>query len=139
MKRQVQVELTSHVVEPDGEAREVRHTYEGSWYRQQGGDYLVYVDEGIHTTLRWDAREVRLYRRGDQLEAYQVFRTGHALEFELALGGSKLALTTTTHSFSAATHDAGGDLVLNYSLCSGPADLGEFTLRIKMIVLPEAG
>lgn len=139
MKHLVRVDLISIVVEPDGESREVRHTYDGTWYQQPGGDYLVYLDEGIHTTLRWDPREVRLYRRGDQLEAYQVFRTGHALEFELSMGGSRLAMTTTTHSVSAATHDRGGEIVLNYSLCSGQADLGEFTLTIRMAVLPEAG
>ncbi len=139
MKHSVRVHLTSHIVEPDGEARETRQCYEGTWYRQQSGDYLVYVDEGIHTTLRWDPREVRLYRRGDELEAYQVFCIGHSLEFELSLAGSKLSLTTTTHSFAAATNDSGGELVLKYSLCSGPADLGEFTLRINMEVLPEAG
>lgn len=137
MKHAVRVDLESIVVEAGGEARETRHTYEGTWYRQRAGDYLVYVDEGIHTTLRWDDREVRLYRRGDRLEAYQVFRTGQALEFELAAGGTRLALTTTTHDISADTGDAGGTLVLKYSLCSGHADLGEFTLTIRIAVLPE--
>ncbi|MBM3274451.1 MAG: DUF1934 family protein [Candidatus Sericytochromatia bacterium] len=134
MKVPVRVSLLSHIVEPGGEVRETRHSYDGTWYRQPTGDYLVYVDEGIHTTLRWDPREVRLYRRGDAMEAYQLFRTDHALDFELALGGNKLEMTTTTHRMTTRTDQDGGEIVLEYSLFSGDTDLGIFTLTIKMAV-----
>ncbi|MBM3269641.1 MAG: DUF1934 domain-containing protein [Candidatus Sericytochromatia bacterium] len=130
----MRVFLESRIAEAGGEVREVRHTYDGTWFRQPGGDYLVYLDEGIHTTLRWGADEARLYRRGDQLEAYQVFRPGQALDFELAIGGNKLPMTTMTHAVSAETGAGGGEIRLEYSLCSGPTELGEFTLSIRMEV-----
>ncbi len=138
MKLPVRVFLTSVISEAGGEVREVHHTYDGTWYRQPGGDYLVYIDEGIHTTLRWDGTEVRLYRRGDQLEAYQVFRPGQALDFELAIAGNKLPMTATTHRVNTDIGDAGGEIELQYTLCSGPTDLGEFSLRIRVSVVPDA-
>jgi uncharacterized beta-barrel protein YwiB (DUF1934 family) len=136
VKLPVRVFLTSVISEAGGEVREVHHTYDGTWYRQPGGNYLVYVDEGIHTTLRWDAAEVRLYRRGDQLEAYQIFRAGQALDFELAIAGSRLEMTAMTHQVATAVDDLGGEIHLQYSLSSGPTELGDFNLTVRMSVLP---
>lgn len=138
MKHTVRVDLTSSVLEPGGESRETCHSYPGTLYSQGRGHYLVYDDDGILTTLRWDDSEIRLYRRGDRMEAYQVFRAGERYDFELSLMGSTLPMAAHTHHWNARTDAAGGEVTIAYSLTSGDADLGEFSLNIRIRPVPEA-
>lgn len=134
----MQVFLNNRIVEPDGRVKESTHTYDGTWFRpwfRQGtGHYLVYDDEGIHTTVRWDPLELRLYRKGEQLEAYQVFRPNCRDDFELSVPGSTLHMSSTTTKFSELVAKKGADVLVAYHLACGPSSLGDFTLTIRVAV-----
>jgi|GEM_PF-1048044 uncharacterized beta-barrel protein YwiB (DUF1934 family) len=137
MKHPVAVQLSSCQLDADGHEQRTHNQYQGVWYQQGRSDYLVYHEDGIQTTLRWDEREWRLFRRGTDLEGWQVFRLGESLESDLRLSGSLLPLETHTHRLSDIPTQSGRELQLEYTLYSGPDLLGNFTLVITLTKLEE--
>lgn len=138
MKHPVMVRLLSCQLDAEGQEQRTENRYEGTWYRQDESDYLVYQEAvGIQTTLRWDAREWRLIRRGGDLDGWQVFRLGENVESDLRLENSYLPLNTYTQRLKSTPTEHGLELHLEYTLYSGPELLGNFSLIILLTLLDE--
>lgn len=137
MKRAVEVTVASCQLDPDGEAVRTENRYHGTWYRQGDAEYLVYQDSEVRTTLRWDPHEWRLFRRGPDLEGWQVFRTGARLESDLRVGGSLMPLATETHAQRVTELSDGCQLLLEYDLYAEDDLLGRFSLLIHLHVESE--
>lgn len=137
MKRHVTVRLQSCQLDAEGQEQRTENHYEGTWYRQGPSDYLVYQENGVQTTLKWEPREWRLFRRGTDLEGWQVFRLGESLESDISLQGSYLPLTTYTKRLTSTPTDAGQELQMEYALFSGPDLIGNFTLIIHLTIHQE--
>lgn len=134
MKHRVQVRLQSCQLDAEGLEQRTENHYAGTWYQQGPADYLVYHEDGVQTTLKWDSREWRLFRRGADLEGWQVFRLGESLESDISLQGSYLPLTTYTKRLTSIPTDEGQELQLEYTLSSGPDLIGNFTLIIHLTI-----
>ncbi|MBO9542149.1 DUF1934 domain-containing protein [bacterium] len=132
MKHPVSIRVESVQLDAEGNEARTENQYEGTWYQQETSDYVIYQDEGVQTTLRWDANEWRLFRRGPELEGFQLFRLDKPTETELRVQTSTLPLKTTTHRMQVAPLPQGRELVLDYTLESGPELIGNFTLIIQL-------
>lgn len=134
MKHNVKVRLQSCQLDAEGQEQRTENQYDGTWYRQGPSDYLVYQEDGVQTTLKWDPREWRLFRRGTDLQGWQVFRLGESLESDITLQGSYLPLMTYTKRLTSSQTDDGQELQMEYSLFSGPELIGNFTLIIHLTI-----
>ncbi|HEY9856927.1 MAG TPA: DUF1934 domain-containing protein [Stenomitos sp.] len=138
MKHNVTVRLQSCQLDAEGQTQRTENEYAGTWYQQGPSDYLVYQEDGVQTTLKWDPREWRLFRRGADIQGWQVFRLGESLESDISLQGSYLPLTTYTKRLVSAKTETGLELQLEYTLFSGPDLIGNFTLIIHLTIQEEA-
>lgn len=137
MKQAMRIELDSRQTDDEGvQSRSVLAAH-GTWYDQGTHQFLVFNTDGVSTTLRMDAREWRLLRRGDGMDSWQTFRMGQVLESELALEGSVLPLRTQTWHLSKDVGAEGGALHLEYSLYSGDVHMGDFELTLILTPEPE--
>ncbi|HEY9897671.1 MAG TPA: DUF1934 domain-containing protein [Pantanalinema sp.] len=132
MKHPVSIRVESRQLDAEGTEARLENRYEGTWYQQDSSDYVVYQDEGVQTTLRWDADEWRLFRRGADLEGFQLFRLEQPTETELRIQTSTLPLKTVTHRMQVTPLPRGRELSLDYTLTSGPDLIGNFTLIIQL-------
>lgn len=132
MKHPVSIRLESVQLDAEGNEERTDKHYEGTWYQQENSDYVIYQDEGVQTTLRWDANEWRLFRRGADLEGFQAFRLDEPTQTELRVQTSTLPLTTETHRMRVTPLPQGRELQLEYTLKSGPDLIGNFTLIIQL-------
>lgn len=132
MKKRVSVRLQSCQLDGDGHEQRSENVYDGLWYHQDQSDYLVYHEDGVQTTLKWNEEEWRLFRRGADLEGWQAFRVGERIDSDLRLHGSALPLTTLAHRLHVTPTDLGRELHLEYTLYSGPELLGQFTLVLHI-------
>lgn len=132
MKHPVSIRVESRQLDAEGTEARLENRYEGTWYQQATSDYVIYQDEGVQTTLRWDADEWRLIRRGADLEGFQTFRLDAPIESELRVQTSTLPLTTVTHRMDVTPLPSGRELTLDYTLHSGPDLIGNFTLIIQL-------
>lgn len=121
-----------------GEARRTENRYHGFWYQQGETEYLVYEEDGVRHTLRWDRHEWRLFRRGAQLEGWQIFRPGRRLESDLRIGAQALPLSTDTKHMRVKRMAEGLQLYLAYDLYSAEDLLGKFSLIIHLQLEEEA-
>lgn len=137
MKHHVKVRLQSCQLDAEGQEQRTENQYEGTWYQQGPSDYLVYQEDGVQTTLKWDPREWRLFRRGADIQGWQVFRLGESLESDISLQGSYLPLMTYTKRLTSTKTDVGQELQMEYSLFSGPDLIGNFTLIIHLTITQE--
>lgn len=137
MKHHVTVRLQSCQLDAEGQEQRTENHYEGTWYQQGPADYLVYQEDGVQTTLKWEPREWRLFRRGADLEGWQVFRLGECVESDIRLQGSYLPLKTYTKRLNTTKTDQGQELQLEYTLSSGPDLIGNFTLIIHLTIQQE--
>lgn len=132
MKHPVSIRVESVQLDAEGSEGRTDKQYEGTWYQQESSDYVIYQDEGVQTTLRWDANEWRLFRRGADLEGFQLFRLDAPTQTELRVQTSTLPLTTVTHRMQVTPLPQGRELQLEYTLNSGPDLIGNFTLIIQL-------
>lgn len=137
MKHPVTVRLQSCQLDAEGQEQRTENHYTGTWVKQGTSDYLQYVADGVSTTLKWTPREWRLFRRGPDIEGWQVFRPGERLESDLRLQNSYLPLLTHTKRLHAASSETGHELQAEYSLFSGPDLIGHFTLVIHVTIQQE--
>ncbi len=138
MKKIVSIKLESRQLDSDRQTQVTRSEHQGSWYRQDGHDYLIFRDaEGIQTTLKMATDEWRLFRRGPNLESWQVFRQGKSVPSELTLMGSMLPLLTYTKRLDRIEIPSGAELQLEYDLYSDSALLGNFTLILHLTIIGE--
>ena len=138
MKKHVRVKLESRQLDTDNQAQSTKGEYDGSWYLQDGQEYLIFQEaDGTQTTLKMTADEWRLFRRGPEIESWQVFRQGKSVPTELTLMGSILPLLTTTKRFQKLETPTGAELQLEYDLSSEDALLGSFTLILHVTIIGE--
>lgn len=138
MKHHVRVTLESRQLDSDNQAQTTRGTYDGTWYRQDQHDYLIFAEaDGTQTTLKMAAHEWRLFRRGPEINSWQVFRKGESIPSELTLLGSVLPLFTYTKRLDKAATPAGAEIQLEYDLYSDETLLGHFTLIIHVTIIGE--
>ncbi len=138
MKKHVHVKLESRQLDSENQAQTTQGDYEGSWYQQDGQDYLIFQEaDKTQTTLKMSADEWRLFRRGPEIESWQVFRVGKAVPTELTLMGQILPLLTYTKRFEKAITPTGAELQLEYDLYSNDDLLGSFTLIIHLTITGE--
>lgn len=138
MKKHVHVKLESRQLDSDNQAQITKGEYDGSWYLQDGQEYLIFQEaDGTQTTLKMTADEWRLFRRGPEVESWQVFRQGKSVPTELTLMGSILPLLTATKRFQRLETPTGVELQLEYDLSSEDNFLGSFTLILHVTIIGE--
>ncbi len=138
MKQNVHVKLESRQLDSENQAQSTFGEYEGSWYRQDHQEYLIFQEaDGTQTTLKMSDDEWRLFRRSAEIESWQVFRKGQSVPTELTLMGSVLPLMTYTKRFEKTPTPQGAELQLEYDLYSDDALLGHFTLIIHLTIIGE--
>lgn len=138
MKQHVHVKLESRQLDGENQTQTTQGEYEGTWYHQDRHEYLIFQDaDGTQTTLRMEGDEWRLYRRGPEIESWQVFRMGMSVPTELTLMGSVLPLLTFTKRLEKRTTPTGAELQLEYDLTSEENVLGSFTLILHLTITGE--
>jgi len=138
MKKHVHVKLESRQLDIDNQAQNTEGEYEGTWYLQDGQEYLIFQEgDGTQTTLKMKADEWRLFRRGPEIESWQVFRQGKSVPTELTLMGSVLPLLTYTKRFEKLETPSGAELQMEYDLYSDETLLGNFTLILHVTITGE--
>jgi len=138
MKKHVHVKLESRQLDSENQAQTTEGEYDGSWYLQDGQEYLIFQEaDGTQTTLKMKADEWRLFRRGPEIESWQVFRRGKSVPTELTLMGSVLPLLTTTKRMQKVETPNGAELQLEYDLYSNEDLLGSFTLILHVTIIGE--
>lgn len=138
MKQNVHVKLESRQLDGENQSQTTFAEYAGSWHRQPSHDYLIFDDpDGTRTTLRMEPDEWRLFRRGPEIESWQVFRPGKSVPTELSLMGSILPLMTYTKRMDLRITPEGAELHLEYDLNSEETLLGSFTLILHLTITGE--
>lgn len=138
MKKRVHVKLESRQLDGDNQAQSTQGDYEGTWYQQDGQSYLIFQEpDKTQTTLKISPDEWRLFRRGPEIESWQVFRKGEAVPTQLTLMGSVLPLLTYTKRFEILDTPTGAELQLEYDLYSNDNPLGSFTLILHLTITGE--
>lgn len=138
MKKNVHVKLESRQLDSENQAQTTQGEYEGTWYIQDGQEYLIFQDaDGMQSTLKMNADEWRLFRRGPDIESWQVFRQGKSVPTDLSLMGSVLPLLTYTKRYEKVDTPNGAELQLEYDLYSNDDLLGSFTLIIHLTITGE--
>lgn len=138
MKHRVRVILESRQLDSENQELTTRGDHEGTWYRQDHQQYLIFQEsDGTQTTLKIAPHEWRLFRRGPDIESWQVFRRGESVASDLMLMGSVLPLFTYTKRLELLETPTGGELQLEYNLYSDETLLGNFTLIIHLTIIAE--
>lgn len=138
MKHHVRIKLESRQLDGENQAQTTQETYDGTWYRQDDQEYLIFqAADGMQTTLKMKADEWRLFRRGPEFESWQVFRLGKTVPTDLSLMGSLLPLMTYTKRCEKLETPEGAELQLEYDLASEETLLGSFTLIIHLTITGE--
>jgi uncharacterized beta-barrel protein YwiB (DUF1934 family) len=147
-KKNVTITLSSRQHD-DGLSATTTETHTGTIYDKNDGRYLLYKSEedGISTSIRMDAEEIRLFRRG-AMENWQVFRLNELTGGVLSLGVNAMVLRVLTSHFVVREDEEGGRIELHYELWTAPdsdpdsdpseVSLGRFELSLGWTVLGPA-
>lgn len=139
-KLAVQITLLSQQ-QDEGDVQVTSQTHEGTFYLREGmGSYLTYTDQGTNTTMRFEADEVRLYRRGE-VSSWQVFNPHKDTGGLLTLGVNEMVLHVVTKHLAVHYDEHGGRVQLAYVLFGEESrpepgqpvveiPMGEFSLSI---------
>jgi uncharacterized beta-barrel protein YwiB (DUF1934 family) len=147
-KQHVAITLSSRQHD-DGLSATTTETHTGTLYDKNDGRYLLYKSEadGLSTSIRMDAEEIRLFRRG-AMENWQVFRLNELTGGVLSLGVNAMVLRVLTSHFALREDETGGRIELHYELWTAPdsdpdsdpgeVSLGRFELSLDWTVLGPA-
>lgn len=147
-KKNVTITLSSRQHD-DGLSATTTETHTGTIYDKNDGRYLLYKSEadGISTSIRMDAEEIRLFRRG-AMENWQVFRLNEITGGVLSLGVNAMVLRVLTSHFALRQDEEGGRIELHYQLWTAPdsdpdsdpneVSLGRFELSLDWTVVGPA-
>lgn len=144
-KKTIAITLSSRQ-EDDGLSATTTQTHTGTIYDKNDGRYILFKseEEGISTSLRLAADEIRLFRRG-AMENWQIFRLGEETGGVLSLGVNAMVLRVLTSHFLLEDREGGGRIELHYHLATAPdsdpdsdpsaLSLGRFELSLDWTVL----